>query len=120
MSEETKISEALKEIKESNEDKLKEVIQEWYNKIHTQSMKIGASYISAAVYDAITKNIKTAFKVAQCLETGTVIINGSTEYRSNEMAYGGWKYSGFGTEGVSSTLEQLSLVKTIVLKNVLE
>ena len=59
MSEETKISEALKEIKESNEDKLKEVIQEWYNKIHAQSMKIGASYISAAVYDAITKNIKT-------------------------------------------------------------
>lgn len=67
-----------------------------------------------------TNNIKTAFKVAQCLETGTVIINGSTEYRSNEMAYGGWKYSGFGTEGVSSTLEQLSLVKTTVLKNVLE
>lgn len=67
-----------------------------------------------------TKNIKTAFKAAECLETGTVIINGSTEYRSNEMAYGGWKYSGFGTEGVSSTLEQLSLVKTTVLKNVLE
>lgn len=67
-----------------------------------------------------TNNIKTAFKVAECLETGTVIINGSTEYRSNEMAYGGWKYSGFGTEGVSSTLEQLSLVKTTVLKDVLE
>jgi len=67
-----------------------------------------------------TNNIKTAFKVARCLETGTVIINGSTEYRSNEMAYGGWKYSGFGTEGVSSTLEQLSLVKTTVLKNILE
>lgn len=67
-----------------------------------------------------TNNVKTAFKAAQCLETGTVIINGSTEYRSNEMAYGGWKYSGFGTEGVSSTLEQLSLVKTTVLKNILE
>lgn len=67
-----------------------------------------------------TKNIKTAFKAARCLQTGTVIINGSTNYRSNEMAYGGWKYSGFGTEGVSSTLEQLSLVKTTVLKNVLE
>lgn len=67
-----------------------------------------------------TKNIKTAFKASKCLETGTVIINGSTNYRSNEMAYGGWKYSGFGTEGVSSTLEQLSLVKTTVLKNVLE
>lgn len=67
-----------------------------------------------------TKNIKTAFKASKCLETGTVIINGSTNYRSNEMPYGGWKYSGFGTEGVSSTLEQLSLVKTTVLKNVLE
>ncbi|MBQ7104602.1 MAG: aldehyde dehydrogenase [Bacilli bacterium] len=67
-----------------------------------------------------TNDIKTAFKATKCLETGTVIINGSTNYRSNEMAYGGWKYSGFGTEGVSSTLEQLSLVKTTVLKNVLE
>ena len=67
-----------------------------------------------------TKDLKTAFKASRCLQTGTVIINGSTNYRSNEMAYGGWKYSGFGTEGVSSTLEQLSLVKTTVLKNVLE
>lgn len=67
-----------------------------------------------------TNDIKTAFKATKCLETGTVIINGSTNYRSNEMAYGGWKYSGFGTEGVSSTLEQLSLVKTTVFKNVLE
>lgn len=73
--------------------------------------------LAASVF---TKNIKTAFKASKCLETGTVIINGSTNYRSNEMAYGGWKYSGFGTEGVSSTLEQLSLVKTTVLKNVLE
>lgn len=67
-----------------------------------------------------TKDIKNAFKAAQYIQSGTVVINGSTNYRSNEMAYGGWKYSGFGTEGVSSTLEQLSLVKTTVLKNVLE
>jgi len=67
-----------------------------------------------------TKNLKMAFKVAQCLKTGNVIINGSTEYRSNEMAYGGWKYSGLGAEGVSSTLEQLSLLKTTVFNNVLE
>ncbi len=67
-----------------------------------------------------TKDVKTAFKAAHCLEAGTVIINGSTDYRSNEMAYGGWKYSGFGTEGVSSTLEQLSLIKTVVLKDVLK
>ena len=67
-----------------------------------------------------TKDIKTAFKAARYIQSGTVVINGSTAYRSNEMAYGGWKYSGFGTEGVSSTLEQLSLVKTTVLKDVLE
>lgn len=59
MNEEVKVSEALKDIKNSNEENLKEIIKEWYNKIHAQSMKIGAIYISAAVNDAITKNIKT-------------------------------------------------------------
>ncbi len=73
--------------------------------------------LSAAIF---TKDLKTAFKLASELEVGTVIINGRTTYRSNDMPFGGWKYSGFGTEGVASTLEQLSLVKVTVLKDVLK
>jgi succinate-semialdehyde dehydrogenase/glutarate-semialdehyde dehydrogenase len=35
------------------------------------------------------------------------------------MPFGGWKYSGLGTEGVLSTFEEMTRVKTIVLKNLL-
>lgn len=73
--------------------------------------------LSASIF---TKDLKTAFQVAQKLELGTVVINGKTTYRSLNMPLGGWKYSGFGTEGVASTLEQLSLVKVTVLKGILK
>ena len=36
-----------------------------------------------------------------------------------EMPFGGWKHSGIGTEGVLSTFNEMTRVKTIVLKNVL-
>ncbi len=65
-----------------------------------------------------TKNIKTAFKISKYLDCGTVVINGSPMYRSHEMPFGGWKYSGFSTEGVSKTLEDMSTIKTTVLKDV--
>ena len=90
-----------------------------FNDINRAIEMVNASPYGLAS-SVFTKSIKMAFKVSKCLQTGTVIINGNTDYRSNEMAYGGWKYSGFGTEGVSSTLEQLSLVKTTVLKNIYE
>jgi hypothetical protein len=56
------ISEAIKEIKEADEVQLKELIEEWYEKIHTQSMKLGAQFISAAVYGVIEKNLKKKAK----------------------------------------------------------
>ncbi len=67
-----------------------------------------------------TKDSSTAFKVASRLECGGAVINGASFYRSFEMPFGGYKYSGIGTEGVSSTLEEMSRVKTIVLKNILK
>ena len=67
----------------------------------------------------ITNNMKTAFKVATELEVGGAIINGASFYRSAEMPFGGWKHSGLGNEGISSTLKEMSRTKTIVLKNIL-
>lgn len=68
----------------------------------------------------ITKDINNAFKVASKLEVGGAIINGASFYRSAEMPFGGWKHSGIGNEGISTTLEEMSRIKTIVLKNVLK
>ena len=68
----------------------------------------------------ITGNMNNAFKVATKLEVGGAIINGASFFRSAEMPFGGWKNSGIGNEGISATLEEMSKLKTIVLKNVLE
>ena len=67
----------------------------------------------------ITKDINKAMKVAEQLEVGGAVINGSSFFRSAEMPFGGWKHSGIGNEGVLTTLQEMSRVKTIVLKNIL-
>ena len=54
---EVNIKEAVKEIKESNEESLQKVIEDWFEKTRNQSIKIGAQYISAAIFGAIQKNI---------------------------------------------------------------
>lgn len=66
-----------------------------------------------------TENSKTAFKVAKALECGGAVINGASFFRSFEMPFGGYKYSGIGTEGVLSTFDEVTHLKTIVLKNIL-
>ena len=67
----------------------------------------------------ITKDYSRGIKIANRLECGGAVVNGSSFFRSFEMPFGGWKHSGIGNEGVSSTLEEMSRVKTIVLKNIL-
>jgi succinate-semialdehyde dehydrogenase/glutarate-semialdehyde dehydrogenase len=66
-----------------------------------------------------TADMKTAWKAAGELECGGVIINGASFFRSFEMPFGGYKYSGIGTEGVMSTFDEVTLTKTIVLKNII-
>ena len=67
-----------------------------------------------------SRDMKRAYKVAQAMEAGGAIINGASFFRSFEMPFGGWKYSGIGTEGVMSTFDEMTRVKTIVLKNIIE
>jgi succinate-semialdehyde dehydrogenase/glutarate-semialdehyde dehydrogenase len=64
-------------------------------------------------------DIKTAWKTASQLECGGVIINGASFFRSFEMPFGGYKFSGLGTEGIMSTFDEVTLTKTIVLKNII-
>lgn len=67
----------------------------------------------------ITADYKKGIQVASKLECGGAIVNGASFYRSFEMPFGGWKDSGIGNEGVLTTLQEVSRIKTIVLKNVL-
>ena len=57
MAEETNIKEVVKEIKNSDEETLRKTIEDWFERIRNQSIKIGASYISAAIFGTIQKYI---------------------------------------------------------------
>ena len=67
----------------------------------------------------ITKDYSLGMKIANKLECGGAIVNGASFYRSFEMPFGGWKHSGIGNEGVLTTLQEMSRLKTIILKNIL-
>lgn len=65
-----------------------------------------------------TRDMKKAFDVCSRLECGGTVINGASFFRSFEMPFGGYKYSGLGTEGVMSTFDEVTRTKTLVLKNI--
>ena len=64
-----------------------------------------------------TKDINRAFNVVAKLECGGTVINGASFHRSFEMPFGGYKASGIGTEGVMTTFEEVTKIKTVTLKN---
>ena len=55
-------------------------------------------------------------KVAKGIQAGACIVNGSSLYRSTDEPFGGYKKSGLGKEGGKYTLEEMTRIKTIVLK----
>ncbi len=67
-----------------------------------------------------TSDMKKAFKICSELECGGTVINGASFHRSFEMPFGGYKNSGVGSEGVMTTFEEVTRLKTITLKNVLK
>ena len=66
-----------------------------------------------------SQDMKKAFAVANALECGGAVINGASFFRSFEMPFGGYKFSGIGTEGVMTTFDEVTRNKSIVLKNIL-
>ena len=47
----------MEQVKNNEDDKLRECIEEWFQKIRTQSMKLGAQFIAAGCFGAIQKNL---------------------------------------------------------------
>lgn len=84
-----------------------------------EAIEIANSSIFGLCGCVFTENMKTAFRVCNALECGGTVINGASFFRSFEMPFGGYKYSGIGTEGVMSTFEEVTHLKTIVLKNII-
>jgi acyl-CoA reductase-like NAD-dependent aldehyde dehydrogenase len=69
--------------------------------------------LMASVFSA---DPQRALVVAERLESGGVVINGTDNYRPPVIPFGGVKMSGRGREGLGYTLEELTREKTIVLR----
>ena len=61
---EQNMSEVIEEIKGVSEEELKKVIEEHFEAVRTQGMKIGAAYIAAAVMGKFKKHLEKAGKTS--------------------------------------------------------
>ena len=66
--------------------------------------------LHAAIF---TKNVQQAFYAIHNLDSGSVIVNDSTDYRVDLMPFGGRKKSGLGREGVKFSLEEMTESKVV-------
>jgi glyceraldehyde-3-phosphate dehydrogenase (NADP+) len=62
-----------------------------------------------------THNVDAAIQAARDVEAGIVHINWTPLWRADLMPYGGVKASGIGKEGVRSTVEEMTEVKTVIM-----
>jgi succinate-semialdehyde dehydrogenase/glutarate-semialdehyde dehydrogenase len=68
----------------------------------------------------LTSDMKRAFRIASALECGSVVINGSGNYRNIDQPHGGRKLTGLGREGICCTLEEMTQPKAFILKGILK
>jgi succinate-semialdehyde dehydrogenase/glutarate-semialdehyde dehydrogenase len=54
--------------------------------------------------------------IADQMESGGVVVNGTGNYRPSFVPFGGMKQSGLGREGLGYTMEELSQAKYTVLR----
>ena len=93
MEENTKISQAIEEIKNTDDEQLKQVILKWFERTHNQGMKNGATYIASAIYGAIEKNLKKGSQpslrdyqraIKRIVEIVSVQLTQQNDYNTNE------------------------------------
>lgn len=74
------MTDVVTEVKNANEDELKEVIKHWLEAMRTSGMKLGAKYISAAIMGAMQKHLHKEGKVTlrdykRCMDDISKIIS---------------------------------------------
>jgi acyl-CoA reductase-like NAD-dependent aldehyde dehydrogenase len=63
-----------------------------------------------------TNDLRAAFKAADQLEAGGVMINDSSDYRFDAMPFGGFKYGSLGREGVRFAYEEMTQPKVVCIR----
>lgn len=65
-----------------------------------------------------TKDMKSAARATREMQCGSVVVNGSSFFNTMAMAFGGTKNSGIGREGISTSFDEVTQMKTVVLKDI--
>lgn len=63
-----------------------------------------------------TNDLRLAMRAYEALEVGAVLINQTPTFRVENMPYGGVKDSGFGREGVRYAMEEMTELRSLVLR----
>ena len=69
--------------------------------------------LQAGVY---TRDLKLAMHAYETLEVGGVLINQVPTFRVENMPYGGVKDSGFGREGVRYAMEEMTELRSLIMR----
>ena len=64
-----------------------------------------------------TNDLRRALRAFETLDVGGVLINQVPTWRVENMPYGGVKDSGFGREGIRYAMEEMSEIKTLILRH---
>ena len=63
-----------------------------------------------------TRDLPLALRAFEALDTGGVLINQTPTFRVENMPYGGIKMSGFGREGVRYAMEEMTEIKSLIIR----
>ncbi|MEH6868456.1 aldehyde dehydrogenase family protein [Priestia megaterium] len=85
-----------------------------------EAINIANNSIYGLSGSVFTKDINRALNTSYKMKTGQVAINGTGLYRPDAAQFGGYKQSGLGREGLSITLEEMTQVKNIAIRDVLK
>lgn len=70
--------------------------------------------LQAAIF---TESIEASLRAAHTLDFGGVMINEATEWRADEMPYGGTRGSGNTREGPAAAIREMTLERLVVFAN---
>ena len=66
----------------------------------------------------IAGSVEHGLKIAQHIESGTVVANGEGSFRDPRHPFGGYKHSGLGREGIPDLMREFTQRKTLVVRGI--
>ncbi len=82
-----------------------------------EALAVANSSSFGLMSSVFSRDIQRALVMAERLESGGVVINGTDNYRPPIIPFSGVKMSGRGREGLGYTLEEMTREKPIILRN---